>query len=149
MAETEKPKMEFGCGLYVLIVGGLFALFFIYLLSQEQSTGRRSATSPCTWENVATFMGQGIKNTDSFMVTGSKWKIKWYFDATQYLKENGGPGVTFQVFAVDRAGVPELAANVLNKVSSSDEVVLYGSGIHHLEISTTIIDYAITVQECK
>jgi len=54
----------------------------------EHKEGYKEETKSETWREVKRFTGEGKKNTESFTINGSKWRVKWKNTVTGEYKDN-------------------------------------------------------------
>jgi len=100
-------------------------------------------TEPLTtgWLQIAQWTGQSIKDTETFYVGSSQWRLNWDTQPGQYGAMN------FQIYVYKADGTPHgnfVVANVIG--ADQDSSVIRGSGDFYLTINTGQ-PYTITVDE--
>lgn len=139
--------------LLILVISLVIFMINSTLISQEKSKDIIATTedgekvllkASGTWEyleetaleksdllkEIKSWMGQGIKKTESFEVTTNEWAIVWATIPVQ----NGFPGI-FQIFVYKENGdMVDMVANVVGE--SSDNLRMQGKGKYSLEINT-------------
>ncbi len=99
------------------------------------------ATVEKTWQEVITFKGNSIKDTQKFDIESDEWRIKW----------STAPGelgdMNFQIFLYDGKGNLEgVLANIVGK--GSDESYGHQAGTYYFTINTAQ-NYEIVVEQYK
>jgi hypothetical protein len=100
-----------------------------------------AAPKPVGWQEVITFEGSSIKNTQTFHVDSDNWRISWSTWPGDYGNMN------FQIMTYNGDGSmkePGVAANVIGK--GSDTSYMRGSGDYYLTINTGQ-PYKVVVEE--
>lgn len=94
-----------------------------------------------TWQQVATWDGNGTKNTETFHIQSNEWRINWSTEPGEYGDMN------FQIFIYNTNNNPiGVAANVIGQ--ASDVSYMRGSGDYYLSINSGQ-PYQIIVEEKK
>jgi len=95
---------------------------------------------PKTWQPIKTWTGSGIKQTETFYVASSEWRISWQTSNIRYA------GI-LQIFVYDDKGnLVSLAANVMGE--SSDASYIHGGpGKYYLDINSCNEDWKIVVED--
>jgi len=89
---------------------------------------------PETWKMVKSWKGNGLKNTESFIIKSDEWRIIWT-----------NKGMLLQIFVNAKNGSPfYLAANTTE--SGSDVSYFYKPGEYYLTISG-IGEWSVIIQE--
>lgn len=114
----------------------LVFLIVITLLPSWHSVGFEE------WRTVKSWAGEGMKETDTFVVKSRKWRIKW---KTHGEKFEGGSILQIYVHKEDGTMVT-LAAN---KQGEGEDVsyVRSGPGEHYLVISSANVRWNVEVQD--
>lgn len=95
----------------------------------EPSTNDQDSPSTSTWQDVVSWEGKGIKNTETFHISSNVWRISWDTKPGQYGEMN------FQIYVFDADGaLVDIAANVIGE--DSDNSIMRGSGDYYLKINT-------------
>jgi len=91
-----------------------------------QKQSEKSSTKPeMAWHNVISFSGTNEvnKNTQSFLIKGNQWRIKWNFqDSGEFGDETNGL-LVIQVHPVDGSGMTEIISH--SGLSASDISYIY------------------------
>jgi len=95
-----------------------------------------------TWQTVATFTGDAIRNTEKFTITSDEWRITW--DTTP-LEQYGDMNFQIYIYGQDQEMVG-VAANVIGK--ANDVSYMYQPGEFYLTINTAQ-SYNIVIEELK
>ena len=107
----------------------------------EPSTNDQNSPSTSTWQDVVSWEGKGIKNTETFHISSNVWRISWDTKPGQYGEMN------FQIYVFDANGeLIDIAANVIGE--DSDNSIMRGSGDYYLKINTGQ-PYEVIVTEQK
>ena len=107
----------------------------------EPSTNDQDISSTSTWQDVVSWEGNGIKNTETFHISSNVWRISWDTKPEQYGEMN------FQIYVFDADGaLVDIAANVIGE--DSDNSIMRGSGDYYLKINTGQ-PYEVIVAEKK
>ena len=97
--------------------------------------------------SVANWSGSGIKTTDSFTITGSKWDIQWSSNPEMM---NGTSVGMLQVYVynVNNTSLPiTIVANTSEQ--TSDDSYIYQRGTFYLTISGANTTWTVNVLEYK
>lgn len=87
------------------------------------------APPPAPWHEVARWEGKSIKNTETFSIPSSEWRISWDTRPGEYGEMN------FQIFIYTAADdLVDVAANVIG--ADKDSSILRGAGDYYLKINT-------------
>jgi len=107
----------------------------------EPSTNDQDSPSTSTWQDVVSWEGKGIKNTETFHISSNVWHISWDTKPGQYGEMN------FQIYVFDADGeLIDIVANVIGE--DSDNSIMRGSGDYYLKINTGQ-PYEVIVAEKK
>lgn len=96
-----------------------------------------------TWNEVITFKGSSIKNTQSFHISSEEWRIEWSTKPGQYGDMN------FILYTYNADGSmkePGVVANIIG--AGSDISYMRGSGDYYLTINTAQ-PYTVIIKEKK
>lgn len=91
-----------------------------------------------SWREIAKWKGSSIKNTETFHVSTTEWRISWATQPGEYGDMN------FQIYVYKNGELVSLAANIIGK--GSDISYMRGSGDYYLMINTAQ-PYVIIVEE--
>lgn len=130
--------------LLVTVIGGVFVASGLFLETDtgEEALSRQTnryidsitakptpARSTGTWRSVASWRGDGIKNTETFSIPGNEWRIKWRTWPGEYGDMN------FQIMIYDNAeNLEGIAANVIGR--GEDVSYHRGRGDYYLTINS-------------
>jgi zinc-ribbon domain len=132
------------------VIGGLIMLV---AMASTLSGNKSSTTSPAsvisqsrdaaptpanaTWHTIATFKGNGTKQTETFAVRSDEWRITWDTKPGKYGDMN------FQIYVYGSDGsMKDIAANIIGK--DTDSTIIRGRGDYYLHINTAQ-PYVITI----
>jgi len=112
--------------------------------SQEQTQiqeGSQASTEKqkAAWQEVKSWSGSGIKNTEPFEITGDQWRINWT-NPTQ------NEVLQIMVYKVGNEIVDTVAVNTMDK--GNDSSYVYKKGSFYLSINATG-NWQIEVEEYK
>jgi hypothetical protein len=93
------------------------------------------------WAPVASWQGQGIKETESFETTASEWRVAW---ATS--KERVAGMIRIYVHRADGGGLVSLAANQMG-TGQDVSYVRTPPGRYFLRINAANVDWSVAVEE--
>jgi hypothetical protein len=127
---------------------GVFIVLIILISSGSDKTATTTQSSTTststtetesnskTYQQVATFSGNGAKKSEPFTITGSRFKIA--YDCK---------GDMCQAFVMKVGSqLPQLVMNTAG--STKDETVIYGSGEYYID-ANTMGSYTMTVYDYK
>lgn len=98
-------------------------------VGQSEPAAQPEPPKEATWQEVITFEGSSIKDTETFTVSAKEWRINWSTQPGQYGDMN------FQIMIYDENGALEgLAANIIG--AGSDVSYMRGAGDYYLTINT-------------
>ena len=141
----------FGVFLLLATVGGMFLpespseQAEITRLATETTltseTIRQIEAAPKTWVKVADWKGAGMKNTEDFTITGSQWRITWAAKP-----DNKFGAGSFAVMVKQGGWTVGIAANIANQ-EGADVDYQRTKGVHHLEINSANMGWAVILEE--
>jgi len=102
----------------------------------QSCTNSVLVASPKTWHTVETFSGQTQKNTSSFSIQGSQWRVNWQETGDGYFGANAD--------SPDDSGDYCSIANIAG--SGSDTTYCYKSGTYYIHVNTAQ-SWSITVED--
>jgi hypothetical protein len=112
---------------------------------KEKPTEKETAPAPTvtekpkTWQPVKTWAGNGAKQTETFGVASSEWRISWQTSNSNY-------GI-LQIYVYDGKGnMISLAANAQGKTNDTT-YIHQGPGKYYLSINSCNEDWKITVED--
>jgi len=107
----------------------------------------KSTTPASQPDIVAKWSGTGIKTTDSFTITDSKWDIQWSSDPEMMNGTSVGM-LQIYVFNVKNTSIPvTVVANTSQQ--DSDDSYIYQSGTFYLTIGGANTTWTVNVLEYK
>lgn len=95
------------------------------------------------WQEVKSWSGSGIKNTEPFEITGNQWRVKWQNKGGEF----GGGILQIFVYKVGSESPEELLANTTE--ITSDTSYIYEGGTFYLNVNSANTNWSITVEELK
>lgn len=105
----------------------------------QAETSTQSTQTPKELHTIASWTGNGIKNTETFHASSDEWAIVWDTRPGKYGDMN------FQIYVYNSDGtLKDVAANVIG--ASNDHTIERGAGDYYLNINTAQ-PYSITVKE--
>ena len=97
-----------------------------------------------TWKQIMRFSGEGMKTTDTFYISGAKWRVKWNVRPSSLEM----PTIIFQIFVNRSNGeLVLLTANVITQ--GSDYSVIHEKGTFFLEVNSGLAKWGIIIEEWK
>jgi hypothetical protein len=112
--------------------------------SPSSSTVATPAAQPAsqTWTSVASWSGNGIKETESFVTSSREWRVQWQARNEPF----AGAGI-LQIMVYDGSGT--LVTLAANKQGTGSDVSYVRStpGRHYLMINSGNVDWDVTVEE--
>ncbi|KPU44289.1 hypothetical protein OXPF_24570 [Oxobacter pfennigii] len=125
----------------VLLITFLY-LFTLTGCSERVGTGNNNAANTeVKWTEVTRFEGNSIKDTGTFEITSSEWRISWDTKPGDY----GAMNFQIYIYKPDKSLV-DVAANVIGE--SKDSSVQRGSGEYYLTINSAQ-PYTVIIEEKK
>lgn len=111
---------------------------------EEQPEKEVSEEQEATWQEVKSWQGTGIKNTEPFVITGKKWRIVWSNEDTTGF---GGSGLQIYVYKPGLDLPVSIAANAVG--NASDTSYIYESGEFYLNINGANGNWTISVEDFR
>ncbi len=133
----------------IILIGLFILIVFIINGGGKKSEIKQEASlqKQPTWQEIKSWEGSGDKNTKSFIIKGTKWRVRYSFMDTSGVKDLGLRGGTFAVF-VAKPGIGEIDS-VVNTLGSVEDVsYLYRKGEFYLKIIANG-DWEISVEDFK
>lgn len=109
-----------------------YSMFLFAFLGQAQ-------TEP-TWTTIHRFSGNGIEDTEDFIVPQSKWRLVWKANK-QYTDVYGGNLI---VFLIDKDSEEKLLVNALTP--SSGQTILRMKGKFYFKVQSVLTNWMLEVQ---
>ena len=130
--------------LSLIVVFGGFAVY-LGLMIEASWDDTRKANAQQNCDEVQTFTGSGIKETQPFTVTGDTWRLRYDFQSTT-------PDQQFSSFdmSVYKTGntIPE-SVITLERPGSDTSYVDAGAGTYYLSIGSANATWIVTVEDCS
>jgi hypothetical protein len=130
--------------LSLIVVFGGFAVY-LGLMIEASWDDTRKANAQQNCDEVQTFTGSGIKETQPFTVTGDTWRLRYDFQSTT-------PDQQFSSFdmSVYKTGntIPE-SVITLERPGSDTSYVNAGAGTYYLSIGSANATWTVTVEDCS
>lgn len=109
---------------------------------QRDSPVGQAAPARTGWTQVASWSGNGIKQTESFSINSREWRISW--QATNEVL--AGAGIVQIMVYGDDGSLVTLAANKQG-TGSDTSYVRSAPGRHYLMINSGNVDWTVTVED--
>lgn len=100
------------------------------------------------WKTIEKFSGNGIKNTHSFTIDESEWRVVYKSEGSSFLDDTGA-GHIFQLFLLkpgEEMFEGKIIANQANKLNITGESYLYKKGRFYIKSNSANGDWEIQVQ---
>jgi hypothetical protein len=127
----------------IVIFGGIAVYLGLMIEASWDDTRKANAQQNC--DEVQTFTGSGIKETQPFTVTGDTWRLRYDFQSTT-------PDQQFSSFdmSVYKTGntIPE-SVITLERPGSDTSYVNAGAGTYYLSIGSANATWTVTVEDCS
>jgi hypothetical protein len=128
----------------LIVVFGGFAVY-LGLMIEASWDDTRKANAQQNCDEVQTFTGSGIKETQPFTVTGDTWRLRYDVQSTT-------PDQQFSSFdmSVYKTGntIPE-SVITLERPGSDTSYVNAGAGTYYLSIGSANATWTVTVEDCS
>jgi hypothetical protein len=135
-----RGRMAF-LSLIVLFVG--FAVY-IGLLTEASWDDTRKANAQQNCDEVQTFTGSGIKETQPFTVTSDTWRLRYDFESSTSDQESSS--FDMSVYKTGNT-IPE-SVITLERPGSDTTYVNAGAGTYYLSIGSANATWTVTVEDC-
>ena len=138
---TMRGRIAF-LSLIVLFVG--FAVY-LGLMTEASWDDTRKANAQQNCDEVQTFTGNGIKDTQPFTVTGDTWRLRYDFESSSTDQQSS----SFDM-SVYKSGntIPE-SVITLERPGSDTTYVKAGAGTYYLSIGSANATWSVTVEDCS
>jgi hypothetical protein len=127
----------------IVVFGGFAVHLGLMIEASWDDTRKANAQQNC--DEVQTFTGSGIKETQPFTVTGDTWRLRYDFQSTT-------PDQQFSSFdlSVYKTGntIPE-SVITLERPGSDTSYVNAGAGTYYLSIGSANATWTVTVEDCS
>jgi hypothetical protein len=128
--------------LIVLFVG--FALY-LGLMTEASWDHTRKAMAQQNCDEVQTFSGSGIKETQPFTVTGDTWRLRYDFQSST----PDQPSSSFDMSVYKRGNTIPESVITLERPGSDTTYVNAGAGTYYLSIGSAKATWTVTVEDCS
>ena len=137
----EKTKSSSKTKIIAAALTFIVVFFVVYYVIAVLPAANQTGSSG-SWHYVTSFSGQGDKTTDSFKITGSKWRIKWNY-TTNYPEY-----ATFSIFIYPKGETVSYIDFVdASGAGKSDVSYIYQSGEFYLKIiAANLESWQITIE---
>ena len=128
--------------LIVLFVG--FAVC-LGLMAEANWDDIRKANAQQNCDEVQTFTGNGIKETQPFTVTSDTWRLRYDFEST--IPDQQSSSFEMSVYKTGNT-IPE-SVITLERPGSDTTYVNAGAGTYYLSIGSANATWTVTVEQCS
>jgi hypothetical protein len=125
----------------------LFVGFAVYLglMAEASWDDTRIANAQQNCEEVQTFTGSGIKETQPFTVTSDTWRLRYDFESTT--PDQQSSSFDMSVYKTGNT-IPE-SVITLERPGSDTTYVNAGAGTYYLSIGSANATWTVTVEDCS
>jgi hypothetical protein len=125
----------------------LFVGFAVYLglMAEASWDDTRIADAQQNCEEVQTFTGSGIKETQPFTVTSDTWRLRYDFESTT--PDQQSSSFDMSVYKTGNT-IPE-SVITLERPGSDTTYVNAGAGTYYLSIGSANATWTVTVEDCS
>jgi hypothetical protein len=125
----------------------LFVGFAVYLglMAEASWDDTRIADAQQNCEEVQTFTGSGIKETQPFTVTSDTWRLRYDFESTT--PDQQSSSFDMSVYKTGNT-IPE-SVITLERPGSDTTYVQAGAGTYYLSIGSANATWTVTVEDCS
>jgi hypothetical protein len=122
-------------------VGTLAQLLGVTARNAEPVAGTAARSEPLPWHEVRRWTGDSTKQTESFDIASSEWRIAWTTKS-----HVGGPGV-FSIEAYSSSGERIAGVANLSREGSDISYVRSRPGRYYLSITNAAMEYVVRVED--
>jgi hypothetical protein len=115
------------------------------LIAEASWDGTRRANAQQNCDEVQTFSGNGIKETQPFTVTTDTWRLRYHFESST--PDQQSSSFDMSVYKTGNT-IPE-SEITLERPGSDTSYVHAGSGTYYLSIGSENVTWTVTVEECS
>ena len=130
--------------LSLIVVFGGFAVY-LGLMIEASWDDTRKANAQQNCDEVQTFTGSGIKETQPFTVTGDTWRLRYDFQSTTPDQQFGS--FDMSVYKTGNT-IPE-SVITLERPGIDTSYVNAGAGTYYLSIGSANATWTVTVEDCS
>jgi hypothetical protein len=125
----------------------LFVGFAVYLglMAEVSWDDTRIANAQQNCDEVQTFTGSGIKETQPFTVTSDTWRLRYDFESTT--PDQQSSSFDMSVYKTGNT-IPE-SVITLERPGSDTTYVNAGAGTYYLSIGSANATWTVTVEDCS
>jgi len=125
----------------------LFVGFAVYLglMAEVSWDDTRIANAQQNCDEVQTFTGSGIKETQPFTVTSDTWRLRYDFESTT--PDQHSSSFDMSVYKTGNT-IPE-SVITLERPGSDTTYVNAGAGTYYLSIGSANATWTVTVEDCS
>ena len=132
-------------GLIVLFVGFAVDLCLLIMASWDDTRIANAANAQQNCDEVQTFTGSGIKETQPFTVTSDTWRLRYDFESTT--PDQQSSSFDMSVYKTGNT-IPE-SVITLERPGSDTSYVNAGAGTYYLSIGSANATWTVTVEDCS
>src|SRR5215217_971818 len=115
------------------------------LLIKANWDDTRIAYAQQNCDEVHTFTGSGIKETQPFTVTSDTWRLRYDFESTTSDQQSS----SFDMSVYKRGNTIPESVITLERPGSDTTYVQAGAGTYYLSIESANATWSVTVEECS
>ncbi len=130
--------------LSLIVLFGGFAVY-LGLMTEASWDDTRKANAQQNCDEVQTFTGSGIKETQPFTVTGDTWRLRYDFESTT--PDQQSSAFDMSVYKTGNT-IPETVIT-LERPGSDTSYVNAGAGTYYLSIGSANATWTVTVEDCS
>ena len=125
----------------------LFVGFAVYLgiVAEASWDDTRKANAQHNCDEVQTFSGSGIKETQPFTVSGDTWRLRYDFESTTPDQQSS----SFDMSVYKTGNTIPQSVITLERPGSDTTYVNAGAGTYYLSIESANATWSVTVEECS
>jgi hypothetical protein len=125
----------------------LFVGFAVYLgiMAEASWDGTRKANAQQNCDEVQTFTGSGIRETQPFTVTSDTWRLRYDFQSTT--PDQQSSSFDMSVYKTGNT-IPE-SVITLERPGSDTTYVNAGAGTYYLSIGSANATWTVTAEDCS
>src|SRR5918993_3932292 len=125
----------------------LFVGFAVYLgiVAEASWDDTRKANAQHNCDEVQTFSGSGIKETQPFTVSGDTWRLRYDFESTTLDQQSS----SFDMSVYKTGNTIPQSVITLERPGSDTTYVNAGAGTYYLSIESANATWSVTVEECS
>ncbi len=130
--------------LSLIVLFGGFAVY-LGLMTEASWDDTRKANAQQNCDEVQTFTGSGIKETQPFTLTGDTWRLRYDFESSTPDQQDSS--FDMSVYKTGNT-IPE-SVITLERPGSDTSYVNAGAGTYYLSIGSANATWTVTVEDCS